>query len=128
MIARLPSIPFLHISLAALVAGFLLIISGYVPLAVIGAGLVLFAFLLPFLQLGIKPNPPVVPLCAQPNQRQRSRNGQRQKRRRPRFRCSIPMKRCKRSRIFCAFLASVEKSPSMKLKRRPRLVAASESS
>lgn len=46
------------VSLAALVGGILLIISGYVPFAVIGAGLILFSFLLPFLRLGIKPNPP----------------------------------------------------------------------
>lgn len=61
MIARLSSIPPLHISLAALVAGLLLIISGYVPFAILGAVLILFSFLLPFLRLGIKPNPPVVP-------------------------------------------------------------------
>lgn len=61
MIARLSSIPPIHISLAALVSGFLLIISGYVPFAILGAGLILFSFLLPFLRLGIKPNPPIAP-------------------------------------------------------------------
>lgn len=49
------------VSLVALVGGILLIISGYVPFAVIGAGLILFSFLLPFLRLGIKPNPPIAP-------------------------------------------------------------------
>lgn len=49
------------ISLLALVVGFLLMISGYVPFGVLGGGLILLSFLLPFLRLGIKPNPPVVP-------------------------------------------------------------------
>ncbi len=57
MIARTSSIPSLPISLLALVIGFVLSITGSVPLAVIGAGLILFSFLLPFLRLGIKPNP-----------------------------------------------------------------------
>lgn len=49
------------IGLAALIAGFLLMISGYGPFAILGGGLILFSFFLPFLRLGIKPNPPVLP-------------------------------------------------------------------
>lgn len=48
------------IGLASLIAGFLLMISGYGPFAILGAGLILFSFFLPFLRLGIKPNPLVV--------------------------------------------------------------------
>ena len=59
MFARLSSIPSVQISMVALVVGFVLIVTGSVPLAVIGACLILFSFLLPFLRLGIKPNPPV---------------------------------------------------------------------
>lgn len=51
MHARLSSIPSLPISLVALGVGIALILSGFVPLAFIGAALVLFAFFLPFLRL-----------------------------------------------------------------------------
>lgn len=45
------------LSIGLVVVGFLLVISGYQPLGIIGAGLLVLAIFVPFLSLGIKPDP-----------------------------------------------------------------------
>lgn len=45
------------LSLGLVVVGFLLVISGYQPLGIAGAVLLVLAIFVPFLSLGIKPDP-----------------------------------------------------------------------
>lgn len=46
------------ITLLLIVVGFFLIISGYPPLGFLGAALILLSIVVPWLTLGIKPDPP----------------------------------------------------------------------